>query len=68
MPAAVAKPNDLAVAVRRTYSIPEVAKILGISTWSAYELAKNGKLPVIKLGRRRVVPDRALEKMLEGNA
>lgn len=50
---------------RRTLNISECAKILGISRGSAYELAAQGKLPVIRLGpRRMVVPIAALEKML----
>ena len=50
---------------RLTIDIPECAKLLGISRGSAYELAAQGKLPVIRLGARRmVVPVAALEKML----
>lgn len=50
---------------RQTYTIVEAARILGISAWCAYELAKTGRLPVIRLGHRRVVPRRALDKMLD---
>ena len=50
---------------RRTLNISECAKILGISRGSAYELAAQGKLPVIRLGPRRlVVPVALLEKLL----
>jgi hypothetical protein len=38
---------------------------LGIGRSLAYELARNGQLPVIRLGRRLVVARPALEKMLE---
>jgi excisionase family DNA binding protein len=36
-----------------------VAKRLGISTWGAYELAKRGELPCVRLGKRRVRFDEA---------
>lgn len=49
-------------------SIPEVAEQLGISTWLAYRMASDGRLPTIPAGRRRVVPKAALERMLLGEA
>jgi predicted DNA-binding transcriptional regulator AlpA len=52
-----------------TITIPEVAKVLGISRGLAYELAKRDALPVkvLRLGNRRmVVPRRALEDLLSG--
>ncbi len=52
-----------------TMTIPEVAKVLGISRGLAYELAKRDALPVkvLRLGNRRmVVPRRALEELLSG--
>ncbi|WP_113675254.1 helix-turn-helix domain-containing protein [Vallitalea guaymasensis] len=51
---------------KATYSIPEAAKILGISRSLCYNLASKGELPVLRLGERRmVIPRVALEKMLE---
>ncbi len=35
----------------RAYTIPEVAGILKISTYRAYELARQGKLPATKIGK-----------------
>jgi excisionase family DNA binding protein len=49
---------------RLTFSIDEVATLLRISRWSAYEAAKNGELRTITLGRRKVVPRRILEDLL----
>lgn len=49
-----------------TYDILEAAKLLGISRNLAYDLAKDGTLPVIKCGKRLLVPRKALERMLEG--
>jgi excisionase family DNA binding protein len=45
-------------------SVPEAAKILGISRGLAYELARSHKLPAIRLGRRLLVPKTRLEQML----
>lgn len=49
---------------RLTIDIPTCAKLLGISRGTAYALAAEGKIPVIRLGRRKVVPKAALERML----
>jgi excisionase family DNA binding protein len=50
---------------RETLSVPEAAKVLGISRGLAYEMARVGKLPTIRFGKRLVVPRRALERLLE---
>ena len=49
---------------RLCLSVPEAAALLGISRNLAYEMAKQGQLPVVKFGRRLLVPKVALEKML----
>lgn len=48
-------------ASRATLTIPEAGNILGISRAHAYDLAREGVIPSIKLGRRTVVPRHALE-------
>lgn len=49
-----------------TYTIRECAKLLGVSTSVCYEAARTGQLPVIHLGKRRiVVPKYALDKLLD---
>lgn len=45
-------------------SIPEAAKMLGISRSLAYELAARGELHTVRLGRRIVVPRDIVLKML----
>jgi DNA binding domain, excisionase family len=48
-----------------TYTVSEVAKILGIGRNLAYEMVQNDKLPSIKLGSKRiVVPKAAIDEML----
>jgi hypothetical protein len=54
---------------RVTLTLPEVAKLLRISRWSAYEAAKSGQLRTITLGRRKMVPRRVVEDLLlSGNS
>jgi excisionase family DNA binding protein len=40
---------------RLVYSVAEAGELLGISRAFAYELVGRGELPVIRLGRRRLV-------------
>jgi len=54
----------LGEADRLTLSVEEAAHLLGISRGLAYELARSGQLPVVRLGRRLLVPKVALERML----
>ncbi len=51
---------------RMTVTVEEAAEILGISRAFAYALVRKGELPSLRLGRRLVVPRRALEQLLEG--
>jgi hypothetical protein len=46
---------------RQTYTVEEAAKILGICRAVAY---RKGVLPTIRIAGRRLVPKRALERML----
>ncbi len=50
---------------RLTLTVEETAKLLGIGRQLAYERVKTGEIPVIRVGRRLLVPRRALEKLLE---
>ncbi|OPX14330.1 DNA-binding protein [Gordonia sp. i37] len=52
-----------------TLSVGQAAAYLGVSRAYGYEMAREGRLPVIKLGSRRVrVPTAALIKMLGADA
>jgi len=57
-------PRDDADSERRTVSVEKAASILGISRAAAYVYAREGKLPVIRLGSRVLVPKAALDKLL----
>lgn len=47
-----------------TVSIPEAAKLLGISRNLAYLAAARGEIPTLKVGRRVLVPRAALDEVL----
>ena len=47
------------------YTVAEAGVLLGISRAFAYELVARGELPVIRLGRRRLVPRVALLALVE---
>jgi excisionase family DNA binding protein len=49
---------------RRALSIPEVAKVLGISRGAAYDAANDGSLPTIKIGGRKLVSKAVLDRLL----
>lgn len=49
----------------RTLSVEEAARELRISRAYAYRLIQRGELPVVRFGRRIVVPARALDALLE---
>ncbi len=48
-----------------TYSIPEAAKVLGISEYLMYPLSRSQGFPVITIGKRRLIPIKALNQWLE---
>ncbi|MBA7659632.1 hypothetical protein ES703_67617 [subsurface metagenome] len=47
-----------------TMSVEEAAKKLGIGRNLCYDRVKTGEIPVIKIGKRLLVPRSALEKLL----
>lgn len=50
---------------RLVITVPEAGQLLGISRATAYVLAGQGRIPVIRLGKRLVVPIAGLERMLD---
>lgn len=49
---------------RNTVTVEEAGVIVGISRGSAYEAAKAGTLPTLRIGRRMLVPVARLRRML----
>jgi excisionase family DNA binding protein len=48
-----------------TMTVDEAGAMLGIGRSLAYQLAHNGQLPVIRLGKRFLVSRKAFEAMLD---
>ncbi|MCV0387874.1 MAG: helix-turn-helix domain-containing protein [Nitrobacter sp.] len=53
--------------VRLAYSVPEVAKLIGISKSKIWELIRSGELSSVKICGRRVVRHSDLLALLAGN-
>jgi excisionase family DNA binding protein len=49
----------------RVWTVSEAAVLLGVSRAHAYELVARGQLRHVRLGRRVVVPKRAVDELLE---
>jgi excisionase family DNA binding protein len=49
---------------RATISVPEAGEVLGIGREAAYNAARRGELPTIRIGRRLLVPTQALLDLL----
>ena len=49
---------------KKTFSVEEVAQILGIGRASAYRAIKRGEIPSIRIGRRYLVPRYAIERLV----
>jgi excisionase family DNA binding protein len=52
---------------RLTLTVEQAGALLGISRALAYEMARTGKLPTLRFGKRIVVPRKAIENMLESS-
>ena len=50
-----------------TMSVNDAARLLGISRGLAYEAARRGELPTLRLGRRLLVPRARLLDLLGAN-
>ncbi len=53
---------------RLTLTVEEAAELLGISRAFAYILVARNELPSVRLGRRLVIPRRALHRLLDVEA
>lgn len=46
-------------------TVPEAGKRLGVSRNSAYEAARRGEIPTLRIGKRLVVPIEAFNRLLD---
>lgn len=53
---------------RRTLTVEEAGRRLGVGRKLAYRMAREGGIPTLRLGRRIVVPEAALDRLLVGGA
>ena len=49
-----------------TLTIPQAARMLGISVSKAYEAARSGQLPTLRVGARVLISRRRLEELIDG--
>jgi excisionase family DNA binding protein len=56
--------TNVTTTTRETLTVEEAGRVLGIGRASAYDAVKRGELPVIRLGKRIVVPRAALDRLL----
>ena len=50
---------------RLLLSVAEAAEALGVSDDLVYELTERGELPCLRLGRRKLVPRKAIDLVIE---
>ena len=50
---------------RLTYSVTEVAELLGISRGSVYNYIRSGEIRSVTLGSRIVVPRRVINELID---
>ena len=48
------------------YSIQEAADLLGISRSYVYEMVRNGTIPSLELGKKRVIPKVKFNQWVKG--
>ena len=49
------------------YTVPEIAKICHVGRQAVYDAMNEGRLPHVKIGNRKVVGRKALERFLDGD-
>jgi len=52
------------VSPKQTLTVEEAGRLLGIGRGLAYEAARRGDIPTLRIGRRLVVPRAALDRLL----
>jgi excisionase family DNA binding protein len=55
--------NVSEVGGRRTISVQEAGRRLGVSKSSAYKAARAGQIPTLKIGKLLLVPEQAFESL-----
>lgn len=63
-PTVARRDRPISAAETLTVTVEAAARLLGIGRGSAYDAARRGELPTIRIGRRLLVPLAALNAML----
>jgi hypothetical protein len=58
------KKRQVETAESAAYSIPQAGAMVGLSRNGAYDAARRGEIPVIKFGRKKIVPKAVWDRML----
>jgi len=53
---------------RLVYTVPEAGRLLGLGRNAAYEAARRGDIPTIRMGRLLLVPKISLHKLVGADA
>jgi excisionase family DNA binding protein len=62
------KPRSRQKAERLVYTVPEAGRLLGLGRNAAYDAARRGDIPTLRIGRLVLVPKNLLHRMLGINA
>jgi excisionase family DNA binding protein len=57
--------NGMVRPVKRLYSVDEARLYLGVSMWTVRAYVSNGKLPVVRVGRRILLDIHDLDSFIE---
>ena len=53
--------------IQRHYRVPEVMELLGVSRWTVYRWAKEGRIKLVRYGKRTTgVPADSLRDLMRG--
>ena len=52
----------MATAAKLGISVQEYAELNGVSKWTVYNEINEGKIPVVQIGRRKIIPRRFAEE------
>ena len=53
------------MAEQLAYGLKEAASLIGVSHWTLRKMAKDGRLPVVRIGRRVLVEHESLRQIIE---
>ncbi len=59
------RPSDVGESARAAYTVPEAARLLGLSRGNAYALVRAGAIPAMRIGGRWIVPKRRFHTWLD---